>query len=123
MAKILTEAERIAGKAYTNSGGQSYVAYAVLLTAYHTGLRIGEVFGLLWENINLKERLIHVVADIVEAKNEAGKYTLIPNDTKTAASIRYIKISHKLCEVLAKLRSQKTHHPVILFLRPVRIII
>jgi len=108
MVKILAEAERIAGKAYTKSGGQSYVAYAVLLTAYHTGLRIGEVFGLRWKNIDLKEQIIHVVADVVEAKNEVGKYTLTTDDTKSASTIRYIKISHKLCEVLANLRSKNT---------------
>jgi integrase len=43
----------------------------LLQTGYYTGMRLGEILGLRWSNIDLAERFIHLFAD--ETKGESAR--------------------------------------------------
>jgi len=49
-----------------NSVKNNHCVYYAFLTAYHTGLRISEVFGLTWEDIDLENKNLHVRRNIVK---------------------------------------------------------
>ena len=103
---LLAEAKNISlnaasqGKNY----GQSFFIYPILLTAYHTGMRVGEIFALRWKNVDLRAKVIHVRENLSEAKNEDGKFDLLLTTPKTGASVRDIDISDALCKVLGEIR-------------------
>jgi integrase len=69
--------------------------YLSYLLAFHTGMRIGEVLGLHWEDIDFYNKQIHVQHTIT--LNE-GEYVLGP--VKTESSDRFIPISNSLIEEL-----------------------
>lgn len=106
MSRILTAAKEITQRELSlgRCHGQSFFCYPVLMTAYHTGMRIGEIFALRWWNIDLDKRIIHVRENITEAKDEHGRMRLIRYTPKTANSIRDIDISNTLRDVLNEIR-------------------
>lgn len=84
-----------------------------LLIGFYTGLRIGEAFALTWDDIDLKEGTIDVNKlvykrnygmDVRKTKQEKGKKeeksAWYFGDTKTAASVRKIKIGQTLVQEL-----------------------
>ena len=102
---ILNEAKKISMEV-TNQGityGQSFFVYPVLMTAYHTGMRVGEIFALRWQNIDLAHKIIKVRENISEAKDDAGNMKIILGTPKTATSVRDIDISDALCGVLGSI--------------------
>lgn len=46
--------------------------YYAALTAYYTGLRVSEVFGLTWDDINFEDKTLTVNKNIIK-KNQAGR--------------------------------------------------
>lgn len=69
----------------------------------YTGLRIGEVCALAWEDIDLKNGIIHVRHTIARVTNrEGGKAStrLILDQPKTFSSLRTIPICSKLTKIL-----------------------
>jgi len=107
LSLILNEAKSISSNAgkHGRCYGQSFFCYPILMTASHTGMRIGEIFALRWENIDLDKRIIYVKENVTEAKNEQGKIGLICDTTKTTYSKRVIDISDTLCELLKGIRA------------------
>lgn len=81
-----------------------------VLICLNTGLRVGEVCALKWENINFEERKIYVKKTIerVYIKKE-NRSTVVIDTPKSISSIRSIPINNKLYNVLkkAKDRSKK----------------
>lgn len=75
-----------------------------ILISLYTGLRIGEICALEWDDIDLINRLLYVRHTIarVSKSNIAGKITteLVVDHPKTAASLRCIPICSKLMTVL-----------------------
>lgn len=82
---------------------------AGILISLYTGLRIGEICALTWDDVDLKNMVIHVRHTIARIKAEANPYgasTILVLDTpKTKASIRDIPISTLLLPILHKLRA------------------
>lgn len=75
-----------------------------ILIALYTGMRIGEICALKWENINLEERLIHVQSTLqrIYIKNPDHQnisYVTVTSP-KSSASIRSIPITSSLTEIL-----------------------
>lgn len=81
--------------------GHWYPLFAVML---FTGMRIGEVAGLRWEDVDLDEGVIDVNHTLVyfceRTANTANKCKYIINTPKTKSGYRQIPISHKVEEAL-----------------------
>lgn len=76
----------------------------VLLSLY-AGLRVGEVCGLKWENIDLENGVIHINRTVERIKNlseenGASKTILVLSDTKSDNSNRIVPISNVLKRIL-----------------------
>lgn len=79
----------------------------VLITLY-TGLRIGEVCALTWDDVDLQNQVIHVRHTIARIKNEnkdgKTKTLLVVDEPKTKSSKRDIPIHPKLLVDLVEYR-------------------
>lgn len=74
------------------SANPSHINLAILLVCC-TGMRIGEICGLRWEDIDIDRRLIRVSRTYERVWNaEARKSELIMSSTKTRSSTREIPI-------------------------------
>lgn len=76
-----------------------------ILLSLYAGLRVGEVCGLRWENIDLENGLIHIDSSVeriknINKQNGASKTVLILSDTKSDTSNRTIPISNILQKIL-----------------------
>lgn len=91
--------------------------YYAFLTAYYTGLRVSEVFGLTWDDIDFVKRTITVNKNILK-KNQAGgtkKKLISGNSTtvwyfgtcKTKGSYRTIEIGDTLLKALKKYKEEQ----------------
>ncbi|MBP2631434.1 MAG: integrase family protein [Firmicutes bacterium] len=74
--------------------------YPTVLLATTTGMRLGEVLGVQWRDINFVDSTIHIRRSL-QLSNVLG---LILESPKTRASIRKIKITDECKEELKKLR-------------------
>ena len=100
-----------------NRFANSHCIYYAFLTAYYTGLRISEVFGLTWEDIDLKRKTLRVARNIVK-KNQGGGTKgrhIEGNSTtvwylgtcKTLSSYRTIDIGDTLVEALKEFKKEQ----------------
>ena len=75
-----------------------------ILLALYTGMRIGEICALKWENINLEERLIHVQYTLqriyIKNQNNQNVSYVTMTSPKSLASIRSIPLTMNLAEYL-----------------------
>lgn len=79
--------------------------YPVILTAYHTGLRINEVLGLRWKNVFLEDNMIMVEENLTIEENDEGVQKLIVGTPKSDKSFRRIKISKTLSHLLSEIKT------------------
>lgn len=80
---------------------------AGIFISLHTGMRIGEICGLSWDDVDLTKQIIKIRHTVARVKNDTEKGTktkLILDTPKTDASIREIPISTALIPVLTKLK-------------------
>ena len=77
-------------------------ARTFLLIALHTGMRRGEIIGLMWDDIDFQEKVIRVRHNAIIKE----KKTTISNDLKTKAGRRDIPISEELELWLAERKSK-----------------
>ena len=86
---------------------------AGILISLHTGLRIGEICALTWDDVDLHAGIIHVRHTIARVKNEdasSGNSTRLILDTpKTKASTRDVPISTLLLPIILNLRALSSH--------------
>lgn len=79
-----------------------------LYLCLYTGLRIGELCGLKWKNIDLDNNIIKVEKTVIRVKNYdksiKTKTVIILDDPKSTASIRDIPIPNFIVPILKKLR-------------------
>ena len=68
-----------------------------LMIGFHAGLRISEVFGLTWENIDFENAYINV-----EKQLQLLDSTWCFTDTKTTTSTRRVKIGYTLLNALQR---------------------
>jgi len=72
--------------------------YMPLMILYHTGARIGEVFGLTWESVDLEKGTLTIERQIAE--RQAGGYAFAT--PKTATSTRTLFIDGRLIAALRR---------------------
>ena len=77
-----------------------------VLVALNTGLRIGEICALNWEDIDIEDNIIHVRHTVARVKKTEMIYDsstqLIIDKPKTKSSVRDIPITTKLHDILKK---------------------
>ncbi|MGL6198865.1 MAG: site-specific integrase [Lachnospiraceae bacterium] len=81
-----------------------------VILALYTGMRIGEISGLKWTDINFDTGFIHVQRTIqrISVENSDTKTTVIIDTPKTDSSNRLIPIIPKIKSLLLDLKSQAT---------------
>lgn len=72
-----------------------YASYIATKIALGTGMRLGEVFGLCWDCVDLNHNIISVRRSI-----QTGSKEQVFQDTKTKTSRRSIPITKDLCQEL-----------------------
>lgn len=73
--------------------------YNMFVVALETGMRIGELTGLQWEDIDYKNKIIHVNHSMTYfSKN--GKYTFEMHPTKTNKGMRNIPLTERAIKAL-----------------------
>ena len=80
---------------------------AGIYISLHTGLRIGEICSLAWNDIDMNKRVIHVRHTVarIRSSSSAGSTILVIDTPKTKASKRDIPISSTLLPILLKLKT------------------
>lgn len=73
-----------------------------VLICLYTGMRLGEICGLQWGDIDFTERVIKVRRTIQRVRNEEGSTGFLIDTPKTQKSIRDIPIPEFLAEYLCE---------------------
>lgn len=76
--------------------------YIAVLLALQTGMRLGEILGLKWDNVNLPAKTLTVRVSMSKIKKE-----LIIKKPKTSSSIRTIALMDATVNELKKLRKKQ----------------
>lgn len=76
-----------------------------ILFALFTGIRIGELCALQWDDI--KDNKIHISKTMQRIKNEDGKSTVMTTEPKTDKSNRIIPVPTAIYELIEKYRKPK----------------
>ena len=66
----------------------------------YTGLRIGEICALSWDDVDLQRKVIHVRHTVVRIRNQEKTTRLVIDQPKTKASLRCIPICSNLQRIL-----------------------
>lgn len=78
-----------------------------IVICLNTGMRIGELCALKWENIDLDEKNIYVKQTLQRIYNkQTGKTEVIIDTPKSTCSVRAIPINNKLYGILKPLRKK-----------------
>lgn len=86
------------------ANGTFYYNFFVL--ALETGLRVGEICALMWEDVDLKRKVLHIRHTLCYfSKN--GKYVFEMHDTKTSNGKRTIPLTEKAITALKNQKIQK----------------
>ncbi len=81
-------------------------AWAIITLGFGTGMRISEIFGLEWKNVDLENKTICVEKTVVTTRNG----TLVQESTKTKTSRRKILLPDNVCYMLKRFKLwQKVH--------------
>lgn len=102
--RVLTKEEQIRlEKCIESKENDEYFIY--ILTLY-TGLRLGEVMGLTWKNVNIKTGVINICQTLCKVKIN-GKWTHIIQYPKTKNSLREIPLPKFITEKLKEMKTRK----------------
>lgn len=98
----------------------NHCVYYAMLTAYYTGLRVSEVFGLTWDDIDFENKRLTVNKNILKKNQKGGTKGnhISGNSTtvwyfgtcKTQSSYRTIEISDTLVNALKKYKNEQEEH-------------
>ena len=87
-----------------NSEGQrNYRLGEVYILLMYTGMSVGELCALKWDDIDFENKIIRVDKNAIEVTKEEGRI-LTQNSAKTRHSIRFIPMTNKAYEALIHLK-------------------
>ena len=78
-----------------------------ILFAMDTGLRIGEISGLKWDDIDFNTKTVQIRRTIQRLANDSGYTELVEQKPKTIASFRILPLSDYWIEILKEETMQK----------------
>ena len=81
-----------------------------LLLSYYTGLRVGEVCGLMWDDIDFEKEVLTVRRTVQRIHNGSSGTQLIIDTPKSRSSQRTIPIPTFLMKLLRDSRSNNNHY-------------
>lgn len=93
--------QKLIEKAVLN--GKKPKMFGVMLCLY-TGLRIGELLALEWQDIDMQKGMIAVSKSCHDGKDGGGKFTRMTDTPKTQSSQRVIPIPKQLMPYLRRLK-------------------
>ena len=85
----------------------NYASIAIIM-AIETGMRIGEICGLTWENVDFENNCIKVRQILNRVINEDGTTKILISEPKTKTSKRNIPMTKLLSSLLKKYKETKT---------------
>lgn len=80
--------------------------YIPLLLLYHTGMRLGEVLGLLWQDIDFAAKQINIHRQVVYLKKQGYTFSTL----KTESSNRYIIVDDYLLGELKRWQARQVEN-------------
>ncbi len=78
--------------------------YNLFIVALETGMRVGELSGLQWEDIDFRSKVIHVRHSMTYFSNADGKYVFELHPAKTNKGMRDIPLTEN---AIAALKNQR----------------
>ncbi len=78
-----------------------------ILLSLYTGLRLGEVCGLLWEDFDDETGSLRVGRTVQRISDNKGSTYLAAGTPKTSASMRYIPLPQFLWNILSERKAEK----------------
>lgn len=87
-AQIIILDNTQAKKLLTVAKKEDYAAYIAILLALTTGMRLGEIFGLMWENVDMKGNKLYVKQSLVTTNHGSR----LEKTTKTKSGYRQIDL-------------------------------
>ena len=96
--KALTGAEQAAFEEYLSRPGTYHYLCPLFTVMLYTGIRVGELCALRWEDVDFENNVIHINHTLVYDGTSSSEMTLNPPKTKT--SERCIPMSSKVREAL-----------------------
>lgn len=84
---------------------ESSIYYNPFIVALETGLRIGELMGLKWSDVDMKKKVLYVRHTLCYFRKD-GKYIFEMHDTKTKNGRRTIPLTQKAYEALRRQKIQ-----------------
>lgn len=87
------------------------VSKAGILLCIFTGLRLGEICSLKWEDIDFEQMLIHVCRTVqrIAIDEDRNRTTLMITEPKSAFSVREIPISVGIVQILNKIKHDEEY--------------
>ena len=88
----------------------SLTAFGILLSLF-MGLRIGELCGLKWEDVDFRNKILHIRRTVqrISSANGNRKTKIVISAPKSATSFREIAIPDMLMEYFEMFRSEADH--------------
>ena len=85
-----------------------------MLITLKTGLRIGEICALKWDDFDFKNNILYVRSTVSRIKNPLGTGTILVIDTpKTSSSIRAIPFNDEFKKILTKTKNNSNSSYVV----------
>ncbi len=85
----------------------------IILLCLYTGLRLGEVCGLKWEDIDFSNKSLIIKRTVLRVrndKNDKTKTTLIESTPKSESSLRIIPIPNFIILLLSKFKDKDSYY-------------
>ena len=111
--KALTpdEQRRFMDFLYEGLNSKFFDWYPIFATFLWTGMRVAELTGLTWADVDYDNRIIHVNHNLIYYPTTDRKQVYRINTTKTVAAFRDIPLSGKAIQGIRLQMDYRRHHP------------